>query len=98
MPVIAGGPHPTALPEYVLQNKNIDMICVGEGEEAFAELLDRMEKGLDIYDTKNIWFKKDGEIIKNDLRDLIQGHRQVCLSRKRTNFMNMDVSVIIWRL
>ena len=72
VPVIAGGPHPTALPEYVLQNKNIDMICVGEGEEAFAELLDRMEKGLDIYDTKNIWFKKDGEIIKNDLRDLIQ--------------------------
>ncbi|KPJ67941.1 hypothetical protein AMJ44_07060 [candidate division WOR-1 bacterium DG_54_3] len=72
VPIIAGGPHVTALPEYVLRNENIDMVCIGEGEEAFAELLDKMEKGLDIYDTKNIWFKKDGRIIKTDLRDLIQ--------------------------
>jgi radical SAM superfamily enzyme YgiQ (UPF0313 family) len=72
VPIIAGGPHVSALPEYVLQNENIDMVCIGEGEEAFAELLDKMERGLDIFDTKNIWFKKDGNIIKNDLRDLIQ--------------------------
>ena len=72
VPIIAGGPHVSALPEYVLQNENIDMVCIGEGEEAFAELLAKMEKGSDIYDTQNIWFKKNGRIIKNDLRDLIQ--------------------------
>jgi len=72
VPVIAGGPHVTALPEYVLQNEHIDMVCIGEGEEAFAELLEKMKRGLDIYDTKNIWFKKDGQIIRNDIRDLIQ--------------------------
>jgi radical SAM superfamily enzyme YgiQ (UPF0313 family) len=31
-----------------------------------------MKRGVEIYDTKNIWFKKDGKIIKNGLRDLIQ--------------------------
>ena len=72
VPVIAGGPHVSALPEYVLQNENIDMVCIGEGEEAFAELLDKMQQGVDASDTKNIWFKKDGRIIKNDLRDLIK--------------------------
>ena len=72
VPVIAGGPHVWALPEYVLQNDNIDMVCIGEGEEALPELLDKMEKGEDIYDTKNIWFKKDGRIIKNERRNLIQ--------------------------
>jgi len=72
VPIIAGGPHVSALPEYVLQHKSIDMVCIGEGEEAFAELLDKMEKGLDIFDTKNIWFKNNGEIIRNDLRNLIQ--------------------------
>ena len=34
VPIIAGGPHVSALPEYVLQNENIDMVCIGEGEEA----------------------------------------------------------------
>jgi len=72
VPIIAGGPHATALPEYVLQNEHIDMVCIGEGEEAFSELLDKMERRVEIYDTKNIWFKKNGRIIKNDLRDLIQ--------------------------
>lgn len=71
VPIIAGGPHISALPEYVLSNKDIDMVCIGEGEEAFAELLDKMEKRQDIYDTRNIWFKQNGQIIKNELRDLI---------------------------
>lgn len=72
VPVIAGGPHPTALPEYVLGNEHIDMVCIGEGEEAFAELLVKMEQGSDYTTTQNIWFKKDGEIIRNNTRNLIE--------------------------
>ena len=72
VPIIAGGPHASALPEYVLQNEHIEMVCIGEGEEAIAELVDKMEKGVPLHDTQNIWFKKDGRIIKNRLRDLIQ--------------------------
>lgn len=83
VPIIAGGHHASALPEYVLQNENIDMVCIGEGEEAFAELLDKMERGLDIFDTKNIWFKKNGEIIKNNLRDLIQDLDQLPFPEKQ---------------
>lgn len=72
VPVIAGGPHPSALPEKLIRNEHIDMVCVGEGEEALAELLNRMESGRNIYDIRNIWFKKDGEIVRNPMRDLIQ--------------------------
>ncbi len=72
VPVIAGGPHVSALPEYVMQNELIDMICLGEGEEAFAELLDRMENGGDITTVRNIWVKKGGEIFRNETRPLIQ--------------------------
>ncbi|GAX59198.1 Fe-S oxidoreductase [Candidatus Scalindua japonica] len=82
VPVIAGGPHVSALPEYVLQNEHIDMACIGEGELAFAELLDKMERGVEIYDTKNIWFKKDGEIIKNDLRGLVEDLDQLPFPEK----------------
>jgi radical SAM superfamily enzyme YgiQ (UPF0313 family) len=72
-PVIVGGIHPTAVPEFVLNNPHIDMICRGEGEEALLELVTRMSEGRDFYGTRNIWFKRDnGTIIRNDLRPLIE--------------------------
>lgn len=39
-PIIAGGPYPTASPEQVLQDDNIDLVVVGEGEETLEELID----------------------------------------------------------
>jgi len=71
-PIIAGGPHPTILPEHVLADENIDMICIGEGDYALLELADKMEKDRDIYSIENIWFKKDGKILKNKVRPLIE--------------------------
>jgi anaerobic magnesium-protoporphyrin IX monomethyl ester cyclase len=69
-PIIWGGIHPTVAPEESL--KHVDMICMGEGEEPLLELMERMKKGNDYFDTRNIWFKKDGRIIKNQLRPLNQ--------------------------
>src|SRR3989338_9102084 len=71
IPIIAGGIHPTLLPEEVLKVKGIDMVCVGEGEEAMLELVNNMEMGKEDLTIKNIWFKIDGKIIKNELRDLV---------------------------
>lgn len=68
IPIIFGGSHPTAYPEEVLKNDCVDMVCRGEGELALLELVNNPEQT----DVKNIWFKKDGEIIKNPLRPLIQ--------------------------
>ncbi len=73
VPVIVGGIHPTSIPEFVLSNPDIDMICRGEGELAFLELIDRMELGKDIFDVPNIWLKRrDGSIVRNELRYLIE--------------------------
>ena len=68
LPIIFGGIHPTSVPELVIKEKCIDMVCVGEGEEALDELLHH-PKSTKI---KNIWFKKDGQIIKNPCRPLIE--------------------------
>jgi len=70
IPVVVGGIHPTILPDLVIREKDIDMICIGEGEEAFVELLDKMQKGIDYFDTRNFWFKHRDKIIKNPLRPL----------------------------
>jgi len=70
IPVIAGGVFATFSPEDVIANDGIDMICCGEGEEAIVELCDKMSKGKDYSDIRNLWVKKDGEIIKNPIRPL----------------------------
>jgi len=46
IPVVAGGPHVSALPEHTLKNfPKIDFVCVGEGERTLTELLFRIAAG-----------------------------------------------------
>lgn len=66
--IIFGGTHPTSVPEKVIKNSFVDSICIGEGEEALLELVENPKRT----NIKNIWFKKDGKIIKNSLRPLNQ--------------------------
>ena len=68
--IIMGGPHPTFYPD-VINEKCIDAICVGEGEYAIVDLANNIEKKKSLTRIKNIWFKKNGKVYKNDIRDLI---------------------------
>lgn len=62
---IMGGPHVTFYPACIY-NSTLDAICIGEGDEAFPELLERLERNKDISDVKNITTKERN----NDLRTL----------------------------
>lgn len=71
VPIIIGGVHPTILPEQTLKRTPANIVCVGEGEDAFVELADRMEAGKEYKDIPNIWVKeKDGSIVRNEKRPL----------------------------
>src|SRR3989344_3208082 len=67
---IAGGCVTTFISDEVLSNSCIDMICIGEGEEAFVELIEALENKKDHKKIKNLWVKENGEIYKNPLRPL----------------------------
>ena len=68
IPIIAGGVFPTHAPELVLLNRGINIVCIGEGEEALVELCKRMSKGEDYSDLNNLYIKKGREIIRNPIR------------------------------
>ncbi len=70
-PIIFGGIHPTSVPEEVISNKNVDMVCVGEGEYPLLELADSLDNGRKRLDIKNIWFKVGNEVVKNPVRNLV---------------------------
>jgi anaerobic magnesium-protoporphyrin IX monomethyl ester cyclase len=68
--VIWGGIHPTLSPETCI--KEADMICIGEGEDAFSELVTSLRDGAEYRQIKNLWINTDGTITRNPMRPLIQ--------------------------
>lgn len=57
---IAGGPHPSALPEEVLEH--FDFVVIGEGEETLPELLQAIKDGSDPARVKGIAYKCQGQV------------------------------------
>ncbi|HPI67418.1 MAG TPA: radical SAM protein [bacterium] len=69
---IIGGPHPTALPEECLEDKNVDFVVLGEGEETINELCSLLKnKKNNFQNVLGIGFKKNSKIYINKLRPLI---------------------------
>ncbi|UCC69086.1 MAG: cobalamin-dependent protein, partial [Armatimonadota bacterium] len=68
VPVILGGAHPSVAPEESLEHA--DIVCVGEGEEAIADLADALAGGRAYEDIPNLWTKVNGKIHRNDVRPL----------------------------
>ena len=64
---IIGGVFPTFAPEKCLSYDEIDMVCIGEGENALVELCDKMEQGRSCLDIANLWIKNRDGIRKNPL-------------------------------
>jgi len=64
-----GGPHPTYFPDFI-ENPYVDIVCIGEGEYAIAELADALDKGKPITRIRNLWVKRGGRIYRNPLRPL----------------------------
>jgi anaerobic magnesium-protoporphyrin IX monomethyl ester cyclase len=58
---VIGGPHPSAMPEQVLQYKEIDFVVIGEGEYSFRDLLRGIENK-DFSELDGIGFKNNGKV------------------------------------
>ncbi len=63
--IIFGGQHPTIMPEQVMKSDCIDSICIGEGEDIWAEFLDRVSASLEPDGVQGLWFRRNGEVIRN---------------------------------
>jgi len=73
VPIICGGIHPTSLPDETIKQDCFDMICLGEGEGAMEDLLQRMREKRPYTDVKNLWVKDaTGYVHKNDKRPVIR--------------------------
>ena len=70
-PILVGGHHAQALPDYILQNPNVDIACIGEGEIALARAgRAAWSAGEDYTDIPTMWVKQDGIIHRNPMGEL----------------------------
>tara|TARA_Y100000590_G_scaffold115951_1_gene132317 strand:+ start:7417 stop:9060 length:1644 start_codon:yes stop_codon:yes gene_type:complete len=65
---IFGGVFPTFAPELALSYDNVDMVCVGEGENAIIDLANSISNNEPTFEITNIWFKNESNPIhKNSI-------------------------------
>ena len=65
---IFGGVFPTFAPDLVMKYPNVDMVCVGEGENALIDLANCIGNQEKNFNITNIWFKtEDDTIHKNSI-------------------------------
>ena len=69
VPIIWGGSGPTLEPEPSL--RHADLVCVNEGEEVIVDLAERLDAGADHTDVAGISFKRNGEVVHNPGRPLL---------------------------
>ena len=66
VPVVAGGVFATFAPEICIKEELVDLVCVGEGENALIDLCGRIEKKHEYTDVTNLWVKVDGKIVRKN--------------------------------
>ncbi|MBL94796.1 MAG: radical SAM protein [Magnetovibrio sp.] len=62
--LIAGGAHPSALPEETLRESLIDIICVGEADYSFSDLCDGAHPSA----VNGIYYRDGENVLSTDLR------------------------------
>lgn len=71
IPVVAGNMVSTACPELLLESSNIDIAVIDEGEKTFTELASAIENKRPLSMVEGIFYKNNGDIIKNSPRKRI---------------------------
>ena len=74
VPVIFGGVHPSAVPEICLENRCVDYVCVGEGEDALVQLCESLSitSGRPSKPIANLWWRNSGELVVGPAAGFIQ--------------------------
>lgn len=63
--VLVGGPEVTVDSEYILNDKTVDMGCIGQGERTFSEMLKAILSGNDYSEVPGVFHREGNRVIVN---------------------------------
>lgn len=70
--VILGGPHPSCLPLETVEDPNVDVVVIGEGEYTILEIVHAFDVKEELKKIKGIVTKINGKLVQTPRRPLIQ--------------------------
>jgi len=79
---VMGGKHPTALPNLVLQDRNVDFVIRGEGEKSFLQLIRALEAGASNEELKKVdglALRDRGMIFINPKTDFVEDLNELAM-------------------
>ncbi len=79
-PIIVGGYDASFFPEMI-KKFSIDVLCMGEGDDAFVEFANAFDNKKNYSKIKNLWVKKNNKIIKNKIRPFKDINEQIFYDR-----------------
>ena len=72
-PIVIGGEHATALPEYCLMDSpGTDFIVLGEGELTLVDLVSCIETDGDLEEVNGLYLRRGGELVRTESRKRIR--------------------------
>jgi radical SAM superfamily enzyme YgiQ (UPF0313 family) len=71
VPIVWGGPHPSSVPEQTLENDAVDIVCIGEGDVTFPELVNTLSSHEPLSKVQGIGFKDGGKTVITQPRELV---------------------------
>ena len=71
VPIVWGGPHPSTVPEQTLENDHVDIVCIGEGDATFPELVRAIASHEPLSAVRGIGFKDGGKPVISPERPLV---------------------------
>jgi anaerobic magnesium-protoporphyrin IX monomethyl ester cyclase len=71
--IVLGGIHPTVCPEESIALPGVRAVCIGEGEGAILDIIQRLGEGRNLDPIPNLWVRRpDGSVLRNEVRPLIE--------------------------
>lgn len=71
VPIVWGGAHPSTLPEQTLENDWVDIVCIGEGDATFPELVRTLSSHEPLSKVRGIAFKDGGKPVITQEREWV---------------------------
>lgn len=71
VPFVWGGAHPSVIPEQTLENENVDLVVIGEGDETFLEVVKTVESGGDFAAVPGLAYRNGSKTVITPPRPLI---------------------------
>jgi len=68
---VLGGPHATVFFDYALNDPNLDLAVLNEGEITFPELLRALREDRSLDEVAGIVFKREGRLVQTPPRDYV---------------------------